>query len=76
MQEDYYKPVRVGKFWSNNYIEYEYESTWDRNKKLTIKKYLNKIRPYLEDIMNDLQKFDTWKIQLTTSINFMSSIDW
>ena len=75
MQEDYYKPVRVGKFWSNNYIEYEYESTWDRNKKLTIKKYLNKIRPYLEDIMNDLQKSDTWKIQLTT-INFMSSIDW
>ena len=23
-QEDgYYKPIRVGKFWNNNYIEYE-----------------------------------------------------
>ena len=22
-QEDYYKPVRVGNFWNNNYIQYE-----------------------------------------------------
>ena len=22
-KEDYYKPVRVGKFWSKNYIKYE-----------------------------------------------------
>ena len=22
-EEDYYKPVRVGNFWSNNHIEYE-----------------------------------------------------
>ena len=31
-EEDYYKPVRVGNFWSNNYIEYENNS--DRNKTL------------------------------------------
>ena len=43
VQEDYYKPVRVGKFWSNNYIEYEYESSSDRNKKLTIKNILIKL---------------------------------
>ena len=43
MQEDYYKPVRVGKFWSNNYIEYEYESSSNRNKKLTIKNILIKL---------------------------------
>ena len=30
---DYYKPVRVGNFWSNNYIEYE--SIDDRNKALS-----------------------------------------
>ena len=28
-REDYYKPVRIGNFWSNNYIEYESKS--DRN---------------------------------------------
>ena len=34
-EEDYYKPVRVGNFWSNNYIEYK--STGDR-KALSVKK--------------------------------------
>ena len=29
-QEDYYKPVRVGNFYSNNYIKYK--SNDDRNK--------------------------------------------
>ena len=68
-EEDYYKPVRVGNFWSNNYIEYK--SKGDR-KKLSVKKYLNKIRPYLKDIINNLKKFDSWKIQLTITINFIS----
>ena len=47
-EKNYYKPVRVSKFWSNNYIEYKTNS--DRNKKLSIEEYLNKIRPYLEDM--------------------------
>ena len=33
-EEEYYKPARVGNFWSNNYIEYE--SHGDRNKILSI----------------------------------------
>ena len=32
--ENYCKPVRVGNFWSNNYIEFE--SNGDRNKTLSI----------------------------------------
>ena len=40
-EEDYYKPVRVACFWSNNYIEYE--SNGDRNKKLSIERYLLKL---------------------------------
>ena len=28
----------------------------DRNKTLTIREYLNEIRPYLKDIINNLQK--------------------
>ena len=39
---------------SKSYIEHE--SNGDRNKTLSIKEYLNKIRPYLKDIINDLKK--------------------
>ena len=33
-EKHYYKPVRVGNSWSNNYVEYE--SNGDRNKTLSI----------------------------------------
>ena len=49
-KEDYYKPVRAENFWSNIYIEYE--SNIDRNKTLSVKEYLNKIRPYLENLIH------------------------
>ena len=58
-EENYYKPERVSHFWSNNYIEYK--SKGDRSKKLSVKEYLNKIRPYLKDIINHLKISDTWK---------------
>ena len=58
----FYKPLRVSNFWSNNYIEYE--SNGGRSKTLSVENYLTKIRPYLKDIINNLKKSDTWKIQL------------
>ena len=42
---------------------------------MVIEEYLNKIIPYLKDIVNNLKKFDTWKIQLTIANKFISSID-
>ena len=48
-------------FWSNNYIEYKSNS--DRNKTLSAEECLNKFRPHLKDIANNLKKSDTWKIQ-------------
>ena len=66
--ENYYKPKRIGNFYSKNYIEYEGNS--DRNKTLSIKEYLDKIRSYLKDIINNCKKSDTWNIQLTITINF------
>ena len=39
-----------------------------------IREYLDKIKPYLKDI-NNLEKCDTWKIQLTIAINFIYSND-
>ena len=60
------KPIRVYTFWSNNYIEYERNG--DRNKTLSIKKYLKEIKPYLKNIINNLNGSDKWKIQLTIEI--------
>ena len=72
-EQNYYKPVRVSNFWSIYYIEYESNS--DRNKTLSVKEYLNKVRLYLKDIINNLKKSVTQKIQLTTANTFISSID-
>ena len=65
--------MRVRNFQGNNFTEYE--SNDDRNKTLSVEEYLNKIRPYLKDITNNLKKSGTWKIQLTIANNFIFSID-
>ena len=70
-EEDYYKLVKVGSFWSNNYIEYE--SNGNRNKILLAEEYLYRIRLYSKDIINHLKKSNTWKIQLSMTTNFISS---
>ena len=57
----------------NSYIKYE--SSGDINKNLSVKECLHKIKPYLIDIITNLQKSYTWKIQLTIEINFTSSKD-
>ena len=72
-EEDYYKLKRVDNFWTNNYIECE--NNVDRNKNVSLEEYLNKIKPYLRDIIIDLQESDAQKIQLTIAINFVSSKD-
>ena len=38
-----------------------------------LKNKINKIKPYLKDMIHDLKKSDTWKSQLTIAINFISS---
>ena len=52
----------------------EYEINGYKSKTLSVEEYLNKIRPYEEDI-NSLKKSDTWKIELTIANNYSSSID-
>ena len=66
-----YNSVRVNDFWSNNNTENRSKN--NRNKTLSVEEYLDKVRKYLKDIINGLKKFDTWKIQLTITINFISS---
>ena len=45
-------------------------------KKLSVEEYLDKIRPYLKDIINDLKQSDLWKIQFRMTINFILSKDY
>ena len=73
-EEEYYcKAVIISNVMNNDQIEYESNS--DRNKNVSVKEYLNVIKPYLKDMIIDLQISDTWKIQLTIAINFISSKD-
>ena len=71
ISEDYYKPIIVNSYFNNNYIQYE--SKGDKDKILTIRKYLNMIRPYLVNMINVHKNQSEWKIQLTMAINFISS---
>ena len=72
-KEDYYKPIRIVNAFSNNYIKYE--SNGDKGKILFIDDYLDMIRQYLSDIINDNKTQGEWKIQLTMEVNFISSKD-
>ena len=51
-----------------------YKNKGDR-KTLSAEEYLNKIKSYLKDIINDLKKFNMWKIQLTITVRFFFSVD-
>ena len=49
--EDYYRPTKTKSAFNGNYIEYE--SKGDKDKNLSPKEYVNMIRPYLNDVIND-----------------------
>ena len=71
ISEDYYKPIIVNGTFNNTYIQYE--SNGDKDKILTISKYLDMIRPYLVDMINDNKNQSEWKIKLSAEVNFVSS---
>ena len=72
-EENRYKPMRASNFWRNNFIGCE--SNGDKNKRLSVEESVNKVRPYLIDIVNNLKKPGTWESQITIEINFISSVD-
>ena len=51
IDEDYYKPIVARGAFNSSYIQYE--SKGGKGKTLSIKEYLNMIKPYLSDIIND-----------------------
>ena len=73
-EEDYYKPIFVKSSFNGNYKYYE--SRGDKEKRLSVKQYLNKITPYLYDLINDHRiARRVWKIQISMRVNFISSKD-
>ena len=66
IDEDYYKPIITNSTFNNNYIQYESKGNKDKN--LSIKEYLDMIRPYLSDIINDHKTQGGWRIHSGNSI--------
>ena len=71
-EEEYYKPIFVKRSHKGNYKYYE--SNGDKEKKLSVKQYLDKIAPYLYDLINDHRiARRVCKIQINMHVNFISS---
>ena len=52
-----------------------YESRGDKDAKLALYEYFDKIKPYLKDMIDDYKSTGEWKIQITMRIIFISFID-
>ena len=73
-EEDYYKPILVKSSFKGNYKYYE--SRGDKEKRLSVKQYLNKITSHLYDLINDHRiARRVWKIQISMGVNFISFKD-
>ena len=54
LDKDYYKPINDNSAFNSNHIKYK--SKGDKDKRLSPKKYLDMIRPYLYNTINDHKK--------------------
>ena len=66
IDEDFYKPIITNGAFNNNYIQYE--SKGNKDKTLTTSEYLDMIRPYLRDIINDHKTQAEWIIHSGNAI--------
>ena len=73
--DDYYKSILVKSSFNESYKCYK--GRGDKGKKLSIEQYLDVIKSYLSDLINDHKAIKTssneWKIQIKMHINFVSS---
>ena len=73
LNEDYYKPTEVKSAFDGSYMLYE--SRGDKDAKLALYEYFDKIKPYLKDMIDDYKSKGEWKIQLSMQIIFVSFTD-
>ena len=55
----YYEPIEVKSVLDGNYIQYE--SRGDSDDNLSLEEYINIIRPYLRDMINNYKAQGEWK---------------
>ena len=63
-----YKPILIRDGFNYNYLEYGS----DGNNSLSFTEYLDLIKPYLEDLVNEKKNKGEWKLQSTAKISFVS----
>ena len=73
-KEDYYEPIEIKSAFDGSYIQYESRGDNDDDN-LSLEEYLDIIRPYLRDMINNHKAQGEWKIQLVMKIKFISSLD-
>ena len=66
IDEDYYKPIITCGVFNNNYSKYE--SKGNKDKLLAISEYLDIIRPYLSNMINDHKTQGEWRIHSGNTI--------
>ena len=71
-KEDYYEPIEIKSALEGSYIEYE--SRGDNDNNLLLEEYLNIIRLYPRDMIDDRKTDGEWKMQLIMKINFICSV--
>ena len=70
---DYYKPIEIKRAFNGNYLLYD--SNGNEDGLLYVHEYLNKIKPYLRDLIDFYNTEREWKVQLSMSITFISYIN-
>ena len=63
-----YEPILIKTGFDKNYLEYRSEG----NNSLSFEEYINLIKPYLNDLINDKKDKGEWKLQLSAEISFVS----
>ena len=66
IDEDYYKPILIKDSFNNSYIQYE--SKGNKDKMLTPSEYVDMIRSYLSDIINNHKTHGEWRIHSSNTI--------
>ena len=59
-EKDHHEPKKTVSAFNNNYIQYESMGAKDKN--LSIEEYIDVIRPYLSDIINNHKAQREWKV--------------
>ena len=72
-EEDYYDPKEIRSAFNGSYVLYE--SKGNKDAKLALWEYFNKIKPYLRDMIDNHKAKGEWKIQLVMRIIFISFLD-